>query len=241
MPAKGQFKDYSGQVIGNRLILERDFAKGSSKDPAWKNKCLTCGHVSSIGMSAIRKAIDSKQCTKCMDRLHKRAVDVRGQTFHKWTVTGPTVKTPTAGYQAMARCSCGTEKMVPVYNMIRGLSKSCGCTHRTRGGLSQTPEGKLWTAAKMRAEKSGIPFSIEIKDVVIPTHCPVLGIELEQGGATTPSSPSIDKLIPALGYVPGNIEVISWRANKIKSDASLAELEAITAWMRGKKRARLAA
>lgn len=46
------------------------------------------------------------------------------------------------------------------------------------------------------------------------------------------SSPSIDRIIPELGYVRGNIAVISMRANKLKSDATSEELERISAWMR---------
>ena len=38
-------------------------------------------------------------------------------------------------------------------------------------------------------------------------------------------SPTIDKLIPSLGYTKGNVWVISRRANMIKSDATLEELE----------------
>jgi len=83
----------------------------------------------------------------------------------------------------------------------------------------------LLKAARNRAEKQGIPFEIDITDVVIPTHCPVLGIEISPvRGRMNPASPSLDKIDPALGYVKGNVWVISWRANRMKSDASPEEL-----------------
>lgn len=94
------------------------------------------------------------------------------------------------------------------------------------------PEFGLWASAKYRAKKRGTPFSISRKDVVIPEFCPVLGIKLQKGSKHgLDDSPSIDCLIPEKGYVPGNIAVISYRANTIKSNASAAELRAVTDWL----------
>lgn len=85
--------------------------------------------------------------------------------------------------------------------------------------------------AKNRAEKQGVPFDIELEDIIVPEVCPVLGMKLEQGGRGNPSSPSLDKLIPSLGYVKGNVRVISARANSLKNNATLEELRAIVAYM----------
>ena len=82
--------------------------------------------------------------------------------------------------------------------------------------------------ARTRANKAGIPFEITAADIVIPTHCPVLGIPLIQGrGRPEPGSPSLDRIVAERGYVPGNIVVISNRANTLKRDATPAELRAI--------------
>jgi hypothetical protein len=69
-------------------------------------------------------------------------------------------------------------------------------------------------------------FSIEIGDVAVPRHCPLLMIplKLNNAGCAKPNSPTLDCIIPALGYVKGNVWVISHRANTIKSDASVAEI-----------------
>ncbi|WP_145960516.1 hypothetical protein [Novosphingobium meiothermophilum] len=47
------------------------------------------------------------------------------------------------------------------------------------------------------------------------------------GGA---NSPSLDRIEPELGYVPGNTIVISNRANRLKSDATIDELRAIASF-----------
>lgn len=87
---------------------------------------------------------------------------------------------------------------------------------------------------KSRAKAKGIPFTITVDDITIPSHCPVLGIELVKGTGRGPkeNSPSLDRFDPTLGYVPGNVYVISARANKIKSDATIDELEKVLAYAR---------
>lgn len=87
--------------------------------------------------------------------------------------------------------------------------------------------------AKWRAEKAGVPCTITIEDIVIPELCPVLGIPLQIGTrGFTNNSPTLDRIRPELGYVPGNVAVISLRANRIKNDAGLVELEAVANWLR---------
>lgn len=88
--------------------------------------------------------------------------------------------------------------------------------------------------AKTRAKKKHIPFNLRPADIILPARCPVLGIPMyyDPGLGLHEGSPSLDRLIPSLGYVPGNVRVISFRANQIKSDGTLEELEAIAKWLR---------
>jgi hypothetical protein len=80
--------------------------------------------------------------------------------------------------------------------------------------------------AKRRATKFGIPFTITKDDIVVPEVCPILGIKLKRGGrGGSASSPSLDRVIPALGYIKSNIQVISNKANAMKNDATFEEIE----------------
>jgi hypothetical protein len=91
-------------------------------------------------------------------------------------------------------------------------------------------------AAAHRAKTKGLEFSLELQDIVIPELCPVLGLPLFRGngsGGMCQNSPTLDRINPALGYVKSNVEVVSWRANRIKSDATLEELESIVRHLRG--------
>lgn len=93
------------------------------------------------------------------------------------------------------------------------------------------PAQALLEKARERARKRGQPCTLKVTDIIIPEFCPLLGIKLERGkgvGGVKASSPSLDKIRPELGYVPSNVWVISYRANMIKNDATLQELQTLT-------------
>lgn len=79
----------------------------------------------------------------------------------------------------------------------------------------QRPLYFMLIAAKARAKLKGIPFDLCEADLEIPLLCPVLKIPL--------TSPSLDRFDNDKGYVKDNVRVISKRANRLKSDMSLAE------------------
>lgn len=96
----------------------------------------------------------------------------------------------------------------------------------------RNPEYALWYAAKKRAQKAKMEFNIDVSDVVIPDRCPVLGIMLSVGdGRHTDFSPSLDRRNNELGYIKGNVAVISMRANRLKADAHFEEIECLFRWM----------
>lgn len=90
----------------------------------------------------------------------------------------------------------------------------------------------MLSQAKIRARKFDLPFDLVLSDIVIPEVCPVLGIPLKRRfGGRLPNSPSLDRMKPELGYVKGNVAIISWRANHIKNDARPEELRAVAEWV----------
>jgi hypothetical protein len=93
----------------------------------------------------------------------------------------------------------------------------------------------LLHSARKRSKLKHIPFDITKDDIVVPTHCPILGIQLvpNQKGtkAYSKHSPSLDRIIPELGYVKGNVWVISHLANVMKNCASIEELIKFAEWI----------
>lgn len=99
------------------------------------------------------------------------------------------------------------------------------------------PERYLATCARRRARNKGIEFNITHEDIHIPTHCPILGIELKShvgegkhGGQN--DSPTLDRIDPNKGYVKGNIQVLSHLANMMKSNATAEELHLFADWIK---------
>lgn len=93
----------------------------------------------------------------------------------------------------------------------------------------------LWQSAKERARRHGILFTITPDDVraAYGSRCPVLGVQWDLTRTRgAPNAPSLDRLSPNRGYVPGNIAVISMQANKIKSDAHGEQVLRVYRWMR---------
>ena len=97
-----------------------------------------------------------------------------------------------------------------------------------RKKISQSPINRMFKNAKNRSSLKGLPFNIQLSDITIPDICPVLGIKIKAGDKFVGDcSPTLDKIVPSLGYVKGNIRVISHRANRLKCDATVEEIEMI--------------
>lgn len=99
----------------------------------------------------------------------------------------------------------------------------------------KTRKAAMLNACKMRAKRDNVPCNIVLDDIVIPDVCPVLGIPIEHNAnkGFHPNSPSVDRIIPSLGYIRGNVRVISVRANLLKRDGTPEELERVAQYLRG--------
>lgn len=94
------------------------------------------------------------------------------------------------------------------------------------------PRKTMLMAARKRALEKGLECTITLNDIIIPKVCPLLDIPIfvcttEVTGKQGPcdNSPSLDRIDNSKGYTPENVIVISFRANSLKRDASIAELE----------------
>ncbi len=87
--------------------------------------------------------------------------------------------------------------------------------------------------ARQRAKQFNVPCTVVRADIehalaAAAGRCAVLGILLVRGTRQAhANSPSLDRIEPQFGYVPGNIRVISHRANWLKLDATHEELQLV--------------
>jgi len=121
-----------------------------------------------------------------------------------------------------------------------GIPRASRCRECQRQEyLKKDQRIKLYYAAKGRAKQREIAFSIKPEDIEIPEVCPVLGMKLipKVGGGplssrVNPDAPTIDRIDNDRGYEPGNIAVISLRANVLKSNGTVTEFTKVVEYMK---------
>lgn len=102
-----------------------------------------------------------------------------------------------------------------------------------------TKEGHIKLIASVRkcfALKSNIPFNVSLDYLIsiAPDNCPVFGEPLlwaTRSKRQQPFSPSLDKICPELGYIEGNVQWLSFKANVMKHNASPVELKQFAEWV----------
>ena len=88
---------------------------------------------------------------------------------------------------------------------------------------------------KIRAAKKNIPINIDVDYLfeIFPLEnmrCPILDTEMDFGGDSI-NSPSVDRLLPELGYIKGNVVWVSKLANIVKRELTVYQLRRIADWI----------
>jgi hypothetical protein len=170
-----------------------------------------------------------------------RPIDIANQKFGRLTAHWPVGRDSGGNVRWLCSCECGKLVYFPCTRLRTGLVRSCGClfldlnAQRSLRKSLYPPEYWMWKNTRTRAKRTGVLFDIEVEDISIPATCPLLGIPLKKGRKRSiASSPSLDRIFPEKGYIKGNVWVISARANAIKNDASIAELELLISRLKDK-------
>ena len=95
---------------------------------------------------------------------------------------------------------------------------------------------KLFVAKKSRAKRNGIEFTILLEEIDFPEYCPILKLKLNYSVHTKDricrsNSPSFDRIDPSLGYISGNVQIVSMLANMMKSYATKENLISFANWV----------
>lgn len=172
-----------------------------------------------------------------------RFIDLIGKRFGKLLVlsnSGPHHKRRDTTWLCL--CDCGKQHITTGRNLRTGDTKSCGCStyentsaRFTTHGLSKTYEYSMLKSARSRAKKEGWDFNLEISDIIIPEFCPILKVKIgnvrDRSGDSY--SPSLDRVDNSKGYIKGNVRVITQKANRMKQDCSIEQLETIIKYIKG--------
>ena len=156
-------------------------------------------------------------------------------------------------------CDCGKRVAVVTDRLMSGKTKSCGCLRDSRENTPKgdrqgqrrraierfgeaLPCTNIYYKAANRimfkAKYGNIPVGFDsvmemafhLRDIA-PDECPVFNQPFRTiGNRANPFSMSVDKIIPSIGYVPGNIQIISNKANAMKQNATPEELDQFSIW-----------
>ena len=97
----------------------------------------------------------------------------------------------------------------------------------------RNPQAYMLQHIKSRTKRLGIICTITETDILIPEYCPVfpwIALTINNGKLGA-SSATVDRIDPELGYIPGNIQVMSHKANAMKQNATTKELKAFADWV----------
>ena len=104
-----------------------------------------------------------------------------------------------------------------------------GKAERNKIRLNNLEKDMLYNAKK-RAKKNNWEFNLTKNDIVIPEKCPVLGEKLIRE-ARNWMMPSLDRVDNTKGYIKGNVRVISRKANTLKSNLTLDDMDKIYSYI----------
>jgi hypothetical protein len=85
------------------------------------------------------------------------------------------------------------------------------------------------------SKQKGLPFNLteDYLKSIWTDNCPVFDKPFVKFDKSNDLSPALDRIIPELGYVKGNVCYISARANRIKYDATVEEIKQVLKFMEG--------
>lgn len=127
----------------------------------------------------------------------------------------------------------------------KGRQVSCQFTEKTRDywqrvnrATWQNPSdleaawSKCFTRKKQNAKHTGWEWDLQMGDLFWPETCPILGMTLDWFAETRQeNSPSFDRVDSNRGYVKGNVQIVSWRANRIKNNGTAFEHRRIAEYL----------
>ena len=145
--------------------------------------------------------------------------------------------------EAKEYCALGytpTEARYRVMTLVQKQAYYKQVKDAQRARHTADPQREILLRKKQDAARRGLEFSITEADLDWPTHCPVIGVELDYSGrgkdgrrGPRRDAACIDRRDNTRGYVPGNVVIVSYWVNVRKGDATVEQLQQIAAFYSG--------
>lgn len=190
--------------------------------------CVSCGKTENLPNS---RAVNYKYCSKeCMSIafLNKR-IPIIGEKINKWIVVDSAVLRKYGRAYIRVRCSCENKTEFDLPYSHLDSKKSLGCKKCSRSFTCKGFEmitGTFWAMIKSGAEKRGIEFNLNIKDMwelylKQDGKCALSGVSINFEPATGKHESlrtcSLDRIDSEQGYINGNVQWVHKDINIMKN------------------------
>lgn len=241
----------AGKKFNFLTALKMDQERTADRKIKWICKC-DCGKkVSVVGARLVSGHTKSCGCTSSARK------DLTGKTFGSLKVIKESRRLPGELFRSWdCLCKCGNTVREKTSALCFGIRLSCGCrtdsknsglnNHRVKKiiskygePISQTdPWYRMASRTIARADRFGLPVGFESRAELgiylrklAAKKCPAFQEDFVfTKGKPNGLSPSIDRIIPSKGYVKGNIQIISYKANTMKQDVTGEKLKQFGQW-----------
>lgn len=195
-----------GELYGPRQVMcVRESAKSEHLGRLWVFKCVVCGD-DTRPKSPAKAQCELGRCSKCKNPGRLKA----GKPSQ-----------PSETICSNAWC------------LRRGLPQcTVKCFYAGHRKCKLCYKFANWCAAA----KGKCALTVAYLLTLYRDTCPVFGTALDWDAAAeghrTDDTPELDKIIPSLGYVPGNVCIVSSRANRMKNDHTQETLLKVLRYVR---------
>lgn len=207
-PVPPRVKDIRGCRFGCLTVVRfSGYTEGRrTRIPAWEALC-DCGSIKVFAGADLSFG----KVISCGCKNPSAMKDLQGKSFGKWTVLQLAPRT-SVRLQWLCRCECGTERPVAAIHLMRGKSRSCGCSMPKGSDSPQFKHGKrglysTWCNMIQRCEN---PSNGQYSDYGGRgiTICPewrsdFLRFERDMGPKPSPTH-TVDRRDNSKGYNPDN-------------------------------------
>lgn len=164
---------------------------------------------------------------------------IHGHFAPRWTTSGTCFQC--SSEKASAKWAAGKRQRPEIRQKANDTWNASQRAYEAKLRWKRRNPHRAWavfvrSGARQRANQYNLPFDLDVEFVlsIAVENCPALGVPLRylDGDKVGDFSATLDRIRPELGYVRGNVAVISRRANMIKSNANADEIERVAAWLR---------
>lgn len=184
-------------------------------------------HVWESNFSSIRN--QKTWCPVCASL--KKSYELSGKRFGRWKVIKRQKYDVYGNVMWECLCDCGTKRLIRAYSLVRGVTKSCGCSIKRPKGESAFISWLNSYRTRCKIDKIEFNLSIEKFRELVSKNCHYCGKEPQKLAKRSKTQNGtiyvngIDRVNNNKGYLIDNVVTCCKWCNRMKSNYPLEEFK----------------